>query len=888
MMRLALRTLRYRKSGFLATFVAVVFGTAIVMACGGLMETGIRSNVEPQRLAGSALVITGKQSHLRPDTEDATPLPERVGVPIDLLPQIRSVQGVTTAIGDYTFTAITTPTATDGGTGTGGGGTSGGGGAAGGTGSAGTGSTGGAGAAGTAGTGAAGTAGTGAAGTAGAGGAAGGVPVVAEGHNWSSAVLAPYHLSSGRAPRAGQVVVSSGTVGQQLTFLISGEPRTFTISGLAKGPEGHAFFNDSDAAQLVRNPGRFADIGVQVAPGTDLDAVRKQLQQLGNLTVTTGIDRGLAEHPDAESHRTALIAIAGSFGGIAAMTMMFVVASTLALAAQHREREFALLRGIGTTPGQVRRMILGEALLVSLPAVVLGCLPGIFLGRFLFDQLGAHGVASPVVEFSQGWIPFAAGAGAAVLAAIGAALIAARKSAKIRPVEALAEASLQRRWFSWIRLFFGLVALGGGLALLIVTATVMSGPLAASTAGPSVLCWAIGVALLGPFWTKAVLAFWRWPIQALTRVNGRLAIRNLSARSVALSAAVVPVMLAVGISTANLYMQTTQVHASSEAFTRDLRADAVLISDAGLSSKLLQQVRAVPGVASASSYVRSMGAVDDPRNAPWDEDGAPVVGVDAQGADGTAPVRLTAGSLQGLTGLTAAVPESMASKTGRGVGSDITMTLGDGTTVKLRVVATFAAERGYETIMLPASLVAAHTTDGLTRQLLVRAAPGADVRPALAKLAAAHPGVQVADRSALVATNVEDLQTQAWVNYMLVGMLIAYTAVSVVNTLVSTTLRRRREFALQRLTGSTRLQVLRMLTTESTLITLIGITLGTAVALACLLPFSSKVSGSAIPTGPVWIYLAIAGAAAVLTFGSTLVPATAALRHSPTQPSNTD
>jgi putative ABC transport system permease protein len=852
MMRLALRTLRYRKSGFLATFVAVVFGTAIVMACGGLMETGIRSNVDPVRLAATSLVVTGKQSHLRPGAEDATPLPERVGVPVDVLAKIRSTAGVSAATGDYSFPATTV-----------GGVVNTGGGANGGT-TPGTGST------------------TGA-------DRAGGAAVVGEGHNWSSAALAPYHLSSGHAPRSGQVVVQEGKVGQHLTFLINGEPRTFTVSGIAAGPAGHAFFNDRDTTRLVQNPSRFADVGVQVAPGTNLDEVQQRLEKLdGNLTVRAGVDRGLAEHPDAESHKTALIAVAGSFGGIATMTMMFVVASTLALAAQHREREFALLRGIGTTPGQVRRMILGEALLVAVPAVAVGVVPGTFLGRFLFDQLSTHGVASPVIEFSQGWIPFAAGAGAAVLAAVGAALIAARKSAKIRPVEALTEASLQRRWFSWIRLLFGLLFLGGGLALLIVTATVMSGPLAASTAGPSILCWAIGVALLGPFWTKLVLAIWRWPVQALTRVNGRLAIRNLSARSVALSAAVTPVMLAVGISTANLYMQTTQVHASSAAFTRDLRADAVLVSDAGLSPKLLDQVRAVPGVASASAYVRSVGAVDDPRNAPFDEDGAPVVGVDAQGADGTAPVRLTGGSLTGLTGMTVAIPESMATKTGRGVGSDITMTLGDGTAVKLKVVATFAAERGYETIMLPAPLVAAHTTDGLTKQILVRAAPGADVRPALAKLAATHPGVQVADRGTLVATNVEDLQTQAWVNYMLVGMLIAYTAVSVVNTLVSTTLRRRREFALQRLTGSTRFQVLRMLTTESTLITLTGITLGTAIALACLLPYSSKVSGSAIPTGPIWIYLTVVAAAALLTFTSTLIPATTALRHSPAQPTHTD
>ncbi|MET9270614.1 ABC transporter permease [Kribbella sp. NPDC003557] len=833
MMRLAVRTLRHRKSGFIATFVAVVFGTAIVMACGGLMETGIRSNVEPQRLAGTSLVVTGNQSHHRPGVEDATPLTERVGVPADLLPEIRAVEGVTSATGDYTFPAFTPPSA---------------------------------------------------------GGSAADASraVVAEGHNWSSAGLAPYPLSAGHAPRSAQVVVSSGTVGEQLTLLINGEPKTFTISGIAPQASGHAFFSDQDAASLVRNPSRFADVGVQVAPGTNLGDVRDRLEEIGDLTVRAGVDRGLAEHPDAESRRTALIAVAGSFGGIAAMTMMFVVASTLALAAQHREREFALLRGIGTTPGQVRRMILGEALMVSLPAVVLGCLPGIFLGRFLFDQLSSHGVASPVIEFAQGWIPFAAGAGAAVLAAIGAALIAARRSAKIKPVEALVEASLQRKWFSWIRLLFGLLFLGGGLALLIVTATVMSGPLAASTAGPSILCWAIGVALLGPFWTKLVLGIWRWPVQALTRVNGRLAIRNLSARSVALSAAAMPVMLAVGISTANLYMQTTQVHASSEAFTRDLRADAVLVSDAGLSPALVSQVRAVPGVASASAFVRSMGAVDDPRKAPFDEDGAPVIGVDAQGANGTAPVRLTSGSLAGLSGSTAAVPEYMATKTGRGVGSEITMTLGDGTTVKLRVVATFAAERGYESIILPAALVAAHTTDGLTKQLLVRAEPGTDVRPGLAKVAAAHPGVQVADRSTLVASNVEDLQTQAWINYMLVGMLIAYTAVSVVNTLVSTTLRRRREFALQRLTGSTRFQVLRMLTTESTLVTLTGVTLGTVVALACLLPFSAKVANDVLPTGPLWIYLVIVGAAAALTFGSTLIPATATLRHAPTQPTHND
>ena len=99
----------------------------------------------------------------------------------------------------------------------------------------------------------------------------------------------------------------------------------------------------------------------------------------------------------------------------------------------------------------------------------------------------------------------------------------------------------------------------------------------------------------------------RWPLHALTRVNGRLAILNVTARSVAMSAAVMPVMLAVGISTANLYMQTTQVDAASKAFTKDLRADAVLVSTAGLSPSLLTEVRgclawpALPPTSAASA-----------------------------------------------------------------------------------------------------------------------------------------------------------------------------------------------------------------------------------------------------------------------------------------------
>jgi putative ABC transport system permease protein len=133
----------------------------------------------------------------------------------------------------------------------------------------------------------------------------------------------------------------------------------------------------------------------------------------------------------------------------------------------------------------------------------------------------------------------------------------------------------------------------------------------------------------------------------------------------------------------------------------------------------------------------------------------------------------------------------------------------------------------------------------------------------------------------LAAAQAEQQQTQAWVTYLLVGMIVAYTALSGVNTQVLATARRRRELALLRLAGSTRAQVLGMMTVEGLLIAGIGIGLGTAVSITTLVPFSVAASDSLTPSGPPWIYLAVIATAAVLALAGTLLPAWPALRSPP-------
>ncbi|WP_234327256.1 FtsX-like permease family protein [Streptomyces sp. NRRL WC-3742] len=118
-------------------------------------------------------------------------------------------------------------------------------------------------------------------------------------------------------------------------------------------------------------------------------------------------------------------------------------------------------------------------------------------------------------------------------------------------------------------------------------------------------------------------------------------------------------------------------------------------------------------------------------------------------------------------------------------------------------------------------------------------------------------------RASGVATSVTKA-SDVWMRQAELGLLVCFAAVSTVNTLVALTADRRREFALLRLVGASRRQLLRMLTVEAALTTAVGVLLGAAVALGAAGAFSLAVTGSALPPLPgaasAWV---LAGAAAL-------------------------
>jgi len=811
--RLAGQTVRRRLTSFAASFVAIALSAFLVTVCGGLLETGLRSDVPPQRLQTAPVLVTGVQSYA------GEALAERDRVGTGLAATIAAVPGVARTVTDvsFGFTALR-----------------------------------------------------------------GGQPVPlppVQGHGWSSAQLAPDRLVAGRPPAApGDVVLDQRladrlhlTTNSILNGLAQGTVTSWRVTGIAAASPGQppaVFVTDARARALLGHPGRADSIAVYpragVAAATLADRLKAALPP--GVMVATGADRGQAEFPDAAGQSAGLIPLAAVAGGLMTMVAVFIVASTLALAVQLRRRQIALLRAVGAGPGQLRRLVLSETLLVAAPAVAAGLIPTQPAGRRLLAALAQHGLAAERLVYHQSFIPTLTGAGVAVLTAVAAALVAARGALRVRPVEALAADSAPQRWLNGPRLVFGLVTLAGAVALAIVTALVFDGPIAASTAAPSAMLWAIGLALLAPAVTRPVLALLGRIAAVLAPRTGHLTMLTVRGRGVRTAAMIVPVMLATGLTSSLLYMQTSQQSATEHAYAQNLRADLVLSSTTG-GIPLSAAARAghLPGVAAASPLVTSEGFFNVPPGAePDNVDSIPLVGLDGPAASRVTSYPVTAGSLARLTGDTIAISADNRAK-GRELGDAVTLRFGDDTTARLRIVAVFTSRRGYPLLLLPAGLLAAHTSTGLAGQVLVAATPHTSLTSLEHRLRRIAPGIEVSDRAATLAAFAAQQQTGAWVNYLLIAALIAYVTVSLVSTTIAGTARRRPQLRMLRRIGANRGQVTRAMTIEALLVAGTGVVLGTLVALATLLPFDSALGAPGLPAGPWWIYLTVTAAATVLT-----------------------
>jgi putative ABC transport system permease protein len=118
---------------------------------------------------------------------------------------------------------------------------------------------------------------------------------------------------------------------------------------------------------------------------------------------------------------------------LAVFISIFGMVNTLVLSVYERTREIGMLRAIGMTRRQVRRMIRHESVITALIGAALGLPLGIFLAALVNRALGDYDI-----QFSIPWLQLVVLTIVAIIVGILAAISPARRAAKLDPLRAIA------------------------------------------------------------------------------------------------------------------------------------------------------------------------------------------------------------------------------------------------------------------------------------------------------------------------------------------------------------------------------------------------------------------------------------------------------------------
>jgi putative ABC transport system permease protein len=156
------------------------------------------------------------------------------------------------------------------------------------------------------------------------------------------------------------------------------------------------------------------------------------------------LERALAAYPDVKvasrsqfandqiTWVSKMLAILYVLLGLAVIVSLFGIINTLVLSVFERTRELGMLRAIGMSRRQVRRMIRHESIITSLIGATMGIALGVFLAILVTTALASQGLrfALPVGSLASFAI-------VAIAAGSLAAILPARRAARLDPLTAL-------------------------------------------------------------------------------------------------------------------------------------------------------------------------------------------------------------------------------------------------------------------------------------------------------------------------------------------------------------------------------------------------------------------------------------------------------------------
>ncbi|WP_330298447.1 ABC transporter permease [Streptomyces sp. NBC_00503] len=639
-------------------------------------------------------------------------------------------------------------------------------------------------------------------------------------------------LDEASAARGGYRVGDTVRVGTSTgaeSYRLSGVFRT-DASKLSPGGS-LVLFDNATAQRLYLQPGRYTDIEITATPGTDANQLLGRVEALlpKDTSAITGARLARIQANLASSGSDTMSQIMVGFAAVALFVATFLISNTFTMLISRRTRELALMRAVGASRKQVRRILLAESVLVGLIASVAGIVAGTGVAALLQTLFApADSPAAPLVLLpATVIIALVVGTALPVIAA----WVPIRRAMAIPPVAALSAAEPPAPARA------GSLRTGIGAALVLTGAAAMLyGALAAdSDAKDARTVIGLGAALiltgtiaLIPLLSRPFVALFRPLLIRLRPVDGDLAARNTvrDPRRTGATAAALAIALTLASGLSVLGASATQY--LDGATTRDLTGDYLVQAPSGGQ-------RMTP--ATAEPLKKLTGATYSPLNQSTEYRiggvSSVLTGVDPAAIGRLLRYEVTEGSLDSLGQGKIAVAEYKARANGWKVGQQLTVKRQD-KQGEVTVGAIYRAEEQSKvlpSITAPDSLVSRYDATPYTDAIVVATAggPGRAQLASIVKALGDNPALSVLDKEGIRAEDTSGIGDQLNIFYALLSMALVIAALGIANTLAMSVLERRKEIGTLRAIGLDRAGVTRMIRTEALLVGALGAVVGTVM-----------------------------------------------------------
>ena len=695
-------------------------------------------------------------------------------------------------------------------------------------------------------------------------------------------------LKDGRAPQTiDEVAIDKATadrvgyeVGDTIRVVLRNGQQSYTIVGLVGLGNSDGFvgattvvWDPASAAYWLDDDGTVDTIDIKLADGADSETVQASIAEI--LPARTEVITGEQLGDETKDQVGEIVSIFGTgllvFALITALVAAFVINNIYNISISQRLRELALMRAVGASGSQVRRLVLMEAITVSVIATVLGMFGGLAVAKGLIAAFNAAGGGFPptglVFKPRTGIVAAIVGIGVSVVSVLLPAIRASRipPVAAMRPEVGFGALSLSRR------LIRGFVLGGAGLALFLfgLFARPGSGGQWGLITGAGAIMIIFAVTTLSAAIARPVSRAIGAPVAKVLGTAGRFA-RDNAARTPrrtarTASALMIGVTLIIGaaVFTSSLRDSFGRILEDSTSF------DYIVLDDQSfqpLTPEVAERLDALPELDAVSPFRNIRGNIED--------DTATFTAVAPDAITELANLQVTDGGFDDVTATDGVmVFRDAAEDRSIGVGDAIDVVWQNGKESMLTVAGIFDDNSLGANWFISIDLLEGISNQTPSDQFVVaKRSEGVDAATARAAIDATladFPQATVQSNNEFVQEQKAQIDTLLFLVTLLLTVAIAFSFLGIAITLALSVFERTREIGLLRAVGMSRRMLRRSVRGEAVIVTMFGVSIGITLGLLFGLAFSyavpnNVINGITIPFGTLAFVVFFAVIAAVV------------------------